>query len=285
MVKATYQDTAFNKAVSDVPAHTPEFKTYVEQASAIMDELPGKFGATLAYHMDKLRLTNEALAGLAHLEKQGWNYLIRVRDKHRTVAYGAPLPDQPEFDIPLKLTLGRLTPRQLEAHGITVPESYYRIPPTMTFDYLELNTADFCEISFRVVRLQTDSGNTETIITNLDPNHFPLAVLKALYARRWGIETSFRSLKYAVGLIHLHAKKPDLVLQEIFASFLIFNFTQAIIWTVDTSQGQSKYKRHVNFSNAVFACCAFLRRSAPHPPAKAASHPPWPHRSKAKNHR
>lgn len=64
MVKATYQDTAFNKAVSDVPAHTPEFKTYVEQTSAIMDELPGKFGATLAYHMDKLRLTNEALAGL-----------------------------------------------------------------------------------------------------------------------------------------------------------------------------------------------------------------------------
>ena len=207
----------------------------------------------------------ESCNNLAHLEKQGWNYLIRVRDKRRTVAYGAPLPDQPEFDIPLKLTLGRLTPRQLEAHGITVPESYYRIPPTMTFDYLELNSADFCEISFRVVRLQTDSGNTETIITNLDPNHFPLAVLKALYARRWGIETSFRSLKYAVGLIHLHAKKPNLVLQEIFASFLIFNFTQAIIWTVDTSQGQSKYKRHVNFSDAVFACCAFLRRSAADP--------------------
>lgn len=56
----------------------------------------------------------------------------------------------------------------------------------------------------------------------------PLAVLKALYARRWGIETSFRSLKYAVGLIHLHAKKPDLVLQEIFASFLIFNCKRQI---------------------------------------------------------
>ncbi len=59
------------------------------------------------------------------------------------------------------------------------------------------------------------------------------ATLKALYARRWGIETSFRSLKYAVGLIHLHAKKPDLVLQEIFASFLIFNFTQAAAWAVE----------------------------------------------------
>ena len=62
MVKATYQDIAFNKVVSDIPAHTPKFKTYVEQTSAIMDELPGKFGATLAYHMDKLHLTNEALA-------------------------------------------------------------------------------------------------------------------------------------------------------------------------------------------------------------------------------
>lgn len=63
-VKATYQDTAFNKAVSDIPTHTPEFKTYVEQTAAVMDDLPGKFGATLAYHMDKLHLTNEALAGL-----------------------------------------------------------------------------------------------------------------------------------------------------------------------------------------------------------------------------
>ena len=61
--KAIYQDTVFNKGVSDIPAHTPQFKTYVDQTSAIMDELPGKFGATLAYHMNKLHLTNEALAG------------------------------------------------------------------------------------------------------------------------------------------------------------------------------------------------------------------------------
>ncbi len=206
----------------------------------------------------------ESCNNLAHMEKRNWNYLIRIQDKARGIAYGMPLPDQLEFDIPLKLTLGRLTPR-LETRGIAVPKSYYRIPPTMTFDFLESNSPDFYEISFRVVRLQTDSGNTETLITNLDPDQFPLATLKALYARRWGIETSFRSLKYAVGLIHLHAKKPDLVLQEVFASFRIFNFTQAAAWAVDASQGTAKYKRHVNFSDAVFACCAFLRRSAADP--------------------
>jgi len=207
----------------------------------------------------------ESCNNLAHLKRRGWNYLIRVRDKGRAIAYGTPLPDQPEFDIPLRLTLGRLTPRQLEALGIAVPASYYRIPPAMTFDFLEPNSPDFYEISLRIVRLQTGNGKMETLITNLDPEQFPLSTLKTLYARRWGIETSFRSLKYAVGLIHLHAKKSDLVLQEIFASFLIFNFTQAITWAADISQGNSKYKRHINFSDAVFACCAFLRRTATDP--------------------
>ncbi|MCI8680750.1 MAG: transposase [Oscillospiraceae bacterium] len=174
----------------------------------------------------------ESCNNLALLEKRNWNYLIRIRDKARGIAYGMPLHDRPEFDIPLKLTLGRLTPRQLETRGIAVPKPYYRIPPTITFDFLESNSPDFYEISFRVVRLQTDSGNTETLVTNLGSDRFPLAALKVLCARRWGIETSFRSLKYAVGLIHLHAKKPDLVLQEVFANFLVFNFTQAAAWAV-----------------------------------------------------
>lgn len=207
----------------------------------------------------------ESCNNLAHLEKKGWNYRIRIRDKDRAVAYGTTLPDQPEFDIPVRLTLGRLTQRQLEAQGIAVPEPYYRIPPSMVFDFLEPESPDFYELSFRIVRLQTESGKMETLITNLNPHQFPVSALGRLYAMRWGIETSFRSLKYAVGLIHLHAKKPELILQEIFASFLIFNFTQASTWAVDTSNGASNYKCHVNFSDAVFACCAFLRHSSADP--------------------
>ena len=130
----------------------------------------------------------------------------------------------------------------------------------MTFDDLEPGSTSFAALSFRVVRIGTESGDTELLITNLDPKRFPLAALKHLYAMHWGIETSFRSLKYAVGLIHFHAKKSDLVLREIFASFLIFNFTQASIWAVDTAQGVSRYQCRVNFSDAVFACCAFLRQ-------------------------
>ena len=203
----------------------------------------------------------EACNNLAHLERKGWNYLIRLRDKNRAVAYGLKLPDTAQFDIPVQLTLGRQTARQLEQQGLVVPDSYYRVPPQMTFDDVELESAGFSVLSFRIVRIEIENGHTELLITNLDPKRFPPAALKRLYAMRWGIETSFRSLKYAVGLIHLHAKKPDLVLQEIFASFLIFNFTQASTWAVDTAQGASKYQCRVNFSDAVFACCAFLRES------------------------
>lgn len=36
--------------------------------------------------------------------------------------------------------------------------------------------------------------------------------------------------------------------------------TRVSIWAVDTAQGVSKYKCHVYFSDAAFACCAFLRQ-------------------------
>lgn len=115
----------------------------------------------------------------------------------------------------------------------------------MTFDYLEL-----------------EDGSTQMLVTNMDPAQFPLPELKALYARRWGIETSFRELKYTVGPLHLHSKKSELVLQETFAAFTDFNFTQAAAWNTDAACGHSKYKCRVNFSHAVYLCCEALRGRA-----------------------
>ncbi len=63
-------------------------------------------------------------------------------------------------------------------------------------------------------------------------------------------------------MIRLHSRKPDLVLQEIFAAFTIFNFTRAAAWNVDEGWGRSKYERRVNFSHAVYFCCGALRRKA-----------------------
>ena len=201
---------------------------------------------------------HSSLNNLAHLENRGWNYVIRL--KERDSVFGVQLPDSPVFDVPVTLTLGRLSKRQLEKTGASIPENYCHITSQRTFDFLPVGSTEFHTLRFRIVRVEISGGNTETLITNLDPQKFPPYALKALYAKRWGIETSFRSLKYTVGLIHLHSKIPMLILQEIFAAFLIYNFTQAISWGVKMPQ-ESQKKQRFNFSDAVFACCRFLRRS------------------------
>ena len=201
----------------------------------------------------------EAYNNFACLEKKGWKYLIRIKDHERKNAYSVKLPAAPEFDLPVRMTLGRLTPQQLKQRGIPVPEHYYRLPNSIPFDFLDTESAAFYEFSARIVRLMLKDGKTQLLITNLDTEQFPPSALRELYARRWGIETSFRELKYTVGLIHLHSRKSDLVLQEIFAAFTVFNFARAAAWSADEDCGSSKYKRRVNFAHAVYLCCEALR--------------------------
>lgn len=85
------------------------------------------------------------------------------------------------------------------------------------------------------------------MIANLNLWQFPPDALKAICTKRWDIETSFRSLKYTVGLIHLHSKIPMLILLEVFAAFLVFNFAKAISWGIEMPQEPQKRRRRLNF--------------------------------------
>ena len=61
--------------------------------------------------------------------------------------------------------------------------------------------------------------------TNLDSETFLIGTIKELYRLRWGIETSFRELKYTIGLSCLHGKKTDFLLQEV----LKMLYTQTVL--------------------------------------------------------
>lgn len=52
--------------------------------------------------------------------------------------------------------------------------------------------------------------------------------IKELYASRWGIETSFRDLKYTIGMLNFHSKKVMCIQQEIYARMVMYNFVQMI---------------------------------------------------------
>lgn len=58
---------------------------------------------------------------------------------------------------------------------------------------------------------------------------------------RWGIETSYRELKYDLGLTHLHARKEECVIQEIYAHLLMYNFSMQIAMHVSLTKSHGKH--------------------------------------------
>ena len=54
------------------------------------------------------------------------------------------------------------------------------------------------------MRLKITENTYETVITNLSRNEFSMEDICEIYNMRWGEETSFRELKYAIGLNALH---------------------------------------------------------------------------------
>ena len=71
------------------------------------------------------------------------------------------------------------------------------------------------ELKFRLVRFRLTENTYEVIVTNLEKEEFPPDTIKYLYGLRWGIETSFRDLKYTIGLLHFHSKNVEFIFQEI----------------------------------------------------------------------
>jgi len=104
------------------------------------------------------------------------------------------------------------------------------------------------------VRVLISEGVYETIYTNLDKEMFPPEMIKVLYHMRWGIEISFRDLKYPAGLIILHSKKKDFMLQEIFAKLIMYNYASLIAREESVPDG-----KQVNFSVAVDICRQFFK--------------------------
>jgi uncharacterized protein with NRDE domain len=199
----------------------------------------------------------------AHIEQKGWNYLIRVKDiDSNGILSGLLLPDEDEFDI----TVDRILTRRHTNQVIANPDVYRFMPSNVNFDFLPLKSKDVYTISFRVVRLKVDEGSYQTIITNLEQGKFPSDEIKELYRMRWGVETSFRELKYSVGLVNFHAKKREYVVQEIFARIIMYNFSEMITSHVVISQADTKHAYQVNFSVAIHICKFFLRLPRNIPP-------------------
>lgn len=90
---------------------------------------------------------------------------------------------------------------------------------------------------------------------------FSIDEIRDLYNRRWGIETSFRDIKYATGMLFFHSRKKQLVLQEIYAKLILYNFSEAITHSIVLQKKNRKYAYSINFTLAISLCVEFLLRS------------------------
>ena len=197
---------------------------------------------------------------MAHIQEKGWKFLIRIKDIHSVggIASGLNLPDFPEFDTVINLSL--TTKQTNEIKELCENSNEFRfIPSAVTFDFLPKTNRKFAptvfyKLPFRIVRFKITDSTYETVVTNLDSIHFPATELKKLYAMRWGIETSFRELKYTIGLLHFHSKKVEFICQEIYAKLIMYNFTELITSHVIVQKLNTKYIYKANFTVAVHLC-------------------------------
>lgn len=198
----------------------------------------------------------------AHIMTKGLSFVIRTKDISRRggIAYGFRLPDR-ELDQDLEFFITRST-----VHSKKDPVRYKKLSPRSVFDFLDLEKDGkqaVYPMKLRIVRFLLDTGEYECIVTNLKRDAFPPWRIKELYHLRWGIETSFRKLKYSVGLSCFHSKKAEYVEQEIYARVIMYNFCESITPHVSTHQKKTKYTYQVNFTMAVYICKAFLQKSSP----------------------
>ena len=114
-------------------------------------------------------------------------------------------------------------------------------------------------MKLRIVRFPIADGVYECVVTNLPRDEFPLERIQKLYFSRWGIETSFRKLKYTVGLSNFHTYKSEYVKQEIWARMVTYNLTETLVNHTVIEKRETKHSYKINFCSAVHICRSFLR--------------------------
>ena len=196
---------------------------------------------------------------IAHiLEKPNTDFFIRVKQSRSAMREVAKLP-LCELDCNISFTITTTQTNEDKQNGyihLQVPKKSKANSKTRRGRW------DFPSpypMRFRICRFMLDNGEFETVATSL-PRSFSLDDIRELYHLRWGIETSFRDLKYTLGLVNLHGKSDAFAEQEIYASLTVFNFASRVCNEVVVRQPKNGvYAYKVNFKMAVMLCKEILR--------------------------
>ena len=196
---------------------------------------------------------------LFHLELKKFRYVLRVKSpaspKSLLSSFSEELPDdQDEFEVTIKKFFTDKYTKEMKSR----PQVYHYMNPTKNIPHFTplFNGRHLVYLAFRLVKLKSPDGSFEYIITNL-PCSFDIEDIRECYHLRWGCETTFRYLKHAAGLLYFHSKLPDFLLQETYATLVMYNFG---VFLANEAAGEyrrkhnkpgNKYQYTVDFSTAI----------------------------------
>lgn len=202
----------------------------------------------------------ESYNNIAHVIEKGQKYLLRIKDRNGNgILTGFNVPDD-EFDLTFTLGLTRKQTNDVKRSDLKY------LSHSVSFDFLPSTSKKSIPmqpyyLSFRIVRFMLTEDTYEVLLTNLTEDEFSVSELKELYAMRWGIETSFRDLKYTLSLSYFHSKKTENILQEVFAKLTMYNFAELITSHVVVKQKNRKRSYRINFAAAVHICRQFFLKN------------------------
>lgn len=239
-----------NKLYVDVQIEPDHF---YNEKSAFLEMLYGhSFLRKTIYIMDR---GYESYNVMAHITNQSQYYLIRIKDNNiGGFAKIYPHPNTDEYDVLHKRIFTRKRAKEYSEH----PETYTYVRHKYKYDFFTPGN-EFFGMDFRILRIEVSKGMYECFATNLPCEEFDALTIKELYRMRWGIETSFRELKYTVGLLYFHSKKEEFIIQEIYAGLILYNYCQIITSHVTLEQKRRTYQYQINYTMAIKLCCIFLK--------------------------
>ena len=112
-------------------------------------------------------------------------------------------------------------------------------------------------VTLRVVKFALDSGEIETLITDLADPGMDIEFFRRLYFKRWPVETQYDELKNKLEIENFSGRTVDSIKQDFFATMYMSNIATAAYWEAQTEVvsarvgKDNKYQYHVNVNHEI----------------------------------
>lgn len=95
-------------------------------------------------------------------------------------------------------------------------------------------------IKVRIIKFLLDSGETETLITDIFDESLTTKDFKSLYFKRWSVETKYDIVKNKLAIENFSGLSPNCIKQDFFAAMTVANLVTAAKYDADNKIKQSR---------------------------------------------